>query len=129
MGTYAVAWFLPTSQSHDTLAGQIVQCAGLGLQIYAMLSLNRSIGVVGRQSRHQDRRHVPLGAAPALPELRGRIRRLSAQHPSYYNAAVYSGAVLLWVLRIMAEERLLLGDEGYRQYAGRVRWRLIPFVF
>ncbi len=35
-------------------------------------------------------------------------------------------AVPLIIVRIHAEERLLLHDQAYRAYAQRVRWRLIP---
>jgi protein-S-isoprenylcysteine O-methyltransferase Ste14 len=48
---------------------------------------------------------------------------------TWHNIMVYFAAVLLWVLRIVAEERLLMNDSTYRAYAERVRWRLVPHVF
>jgi protein-S-isoprenylcysteine O-methyltransferase Ste14 len=48
---------------------------------------------------------------------------------TWHNTMIYSAALLLWVLRILAEERLLMRDPTYRGYAERVRWRLVPLVF
>jgi protein-S-isoprenylcysteine O-methyltransferase Ste14 len=50
-------------------------------------------------------------------------------HPSPYNMAVYVVAVALWVLRLRAEERFLLSDPAYCEFAGRVRWRLLPGLY
>ncbi|MHB8872628.1 MAG: methyltransferase family protein [Myxococcaceae bacterium] len=38
-------------------------------------------------------------------------------------------ALAFVVARILAEERLLLGGPAYREYAGTVRWRLMPGVW
>ena len=46
-----------------------------------------------------------------------------------WNVAVYACAFGFQVLRIMAEERLLSEDPAYRDFAGVVRYRLIPGVF
>lgn len=48
---------------------------------------------------------------------------------SVWNAAVFATAwIMLW-LRAVEEEKFLMRDERYRQYAGRVRKRLIPCIF
>ncbi len=46
-------------------------------------------------------------------------------------AAIPAVLVLGWIIpRIIGEERLLLAQlPGYAEYARRVRWRLVPFVF
>ena len=42
---------------------------------------------------------------------------------------IYFAALLLWVMRILAEERLLSRDPKYRDYTTQVQWRLVPLVF
>jgi protein-S-isoprenylcysteine O-methyltransferase Ste14 len=51
------------------------------------------------------------------------------ENPSWVNAAIASGGILIRVLRIRMEERLLRGDLDYEQYRGKTRWRLIPQVW
>lgn len=126
MGTYSVILFMPASGSHDTLFGQIVQCLGLGLQIFAMASLNRSIGVVAANRGIKTGGMYRWVRHPLYLSYVVAFGGYLINQFSYWNAAVYCGAVLLWMLRTMAEERLLTQDEGYREYASRVRWKMIP---
>jgi len=128
-GTYAIVFFRPDSQGHDVLIGQALQLGGLALQVLAMLSLNRSIGMVpanrGIQTGGLYRwiRH-PLYSSYVVAFLGYVI-----SHPTAYNIGVYAAAVALWVLRLMAEERFLLQDPAYREFAEKVRWRLVPGVY
>jgi protein-S-isoprenylcysteine O-methyltransferase Ste14 len=129
MGTFMIAFFRPEAHGTDNLLAQGLQLIGAGLQIAAMLSLNTSIGITAAN------RGVKTG---------GMYRFV--RHPLYFsyivayggylishftpqNAMVYSAAVLLWVLRLVAEERLLVRDPKYAAFRERVRWRLIPYVF
>jgi protein-S-isoprenylcysteine O-methyltransferase Ste14 len=128
-GTYSVVCFRPFANGHDVLIGQILQFGGIGLQVLAMFSLNRSIGMVpanrGVQTGGMYRfvRH-PLYLSYVIAFLGYVINQ-----PSMENILVYTAAVLLWVLRLLAEERFLLRDEAYRAYAEKVRSRIIPGVF
>lgn len=49
--------------------------------------------------------------------------------PTVYNACVLSVWAVAQILRLQAEEGMLTRDEGYRAYAQRVRWRLVPGVY
>jgi protein-S-isoprenylcysteine O-methyltransferase Ste14 len=49
--------------------------------------------------------------------------------PTSLSVAVAAGAFPLVALRIRAEEALLLATEGYREYASRVRYRLVPGIW
>ncbi|MFO1092844.1 MAG: methyltransferase [Planctomycetaceae bacterium] len=128
-GTYAIVFFRPDVQGHDVLVGQALQIGGLALQVLAMLSLNRSIGMVPANrgiktgGLYRWIRH-PLYCSYVVAFLGYVI-----SHPTAYNIGVYAAAVALWVLRLIAEERFLLQDPAYREFAGRVRWRLLPGVF
>jgi len=128
-GTYALVLFRPVADHPDVIAGQCLQFTGMILQIIGMLSLNRSFGIVpaNRGIRtgglYRFVRH-PLYLSYTIAYLGFVINQ-----PSYLNLVVYLSALLLWILRLLAEERLLLRDESYRAYALRVRYRLIPGVF
>ena len=128
-GTYAIVFFRPDASGHDLVVGQALQFAGLALQVVAMLSLNRSIGMVpanrGIQTGGLYRwiRH-PLYCSYVVAFL-GYV----VNHPTPYNIGVYAAAVALWVLRLLAEERFLQHDPAYREFSEKVRWRLLPGVF
>jgi hypothetical protein len=46
-----------------------------------------------------------------------------------WNFAVYSGALVVQVARILREERILSGKPLYREFSSLVRYRLLPGVF
>jgi protein-S-isoprenylcysteine O-methyltransferase Ste14 len=50
-------------------------------------------------------------------------------YPMFWNLAVYSGALVVQVARILREERILNGQPLYREFSGQVRYRLLPGVF
>src|SRR5262245_27088477 len=50
-------------------------------------------------------------------------------YPTLWNLAVYSGALVVQVARILREERILNGEPHYREFSSRVRYRLLPGVF
>ena len=52
-----------------------------------------------------------------------------ARHPTAFNAAVFGIMVWLYGWRALFEERIMLGDPKYRQYAGRVRYRFLPGLY
>ena len=100
--------------------------AGLAINVAAKLFLNRSFGVVAAN------RGVKRGGPYRL-----------VRHPMYLgyivtqfgfllsgfsiaNLALYLAAWTLQVLRIIEEERFLTRDPAYRNYRGKVRYRLIP---
>ncbi|TWT39134.1 methyltransferase family protein [Blastopirellula retiformator] len=126
MGTYAVILFMPAGQTHDSLFGQIVQCTGIGLQIFAMASLNRSIGIVAANRGIKTDGMYRYVRHPLYLSYVVAYGGYMINQTSYWNVSVYCACVLLWLMRIMAEERLLMQDEQYQEFAQRVRWKLIP---
>jgi protein-S-isoprenylcysteine O-methyltransferase Ste14 len=128
-GTYAILFFRPFEQGRDVLIGQILQFAGIGLQIAAMLSLNRSIGMVAANRGIQTGGLYRFVRHPLYLSYIVAFLGYAINHPSAYNIGVYLAAMLLWVLRLLAEERFLFRDDGYRAYAQRVRYRMLPGIF
>lgn len=128
-GTYAIVLFKPVGHGTDVVVGQAMQMAGIALQVLAMLSLNRSIGIVAANrgiktnGLYRFVRH-PLYASYVLA-----FGGFVLSQPSLHNVCVYLAALLLWVLRLLAEEKFLLQDASYRAYAANVRWRMIPGLF
>jgi protein-S-isoprenylcysteine O-methyltransferase Ste14 len=49
--------------------------------------------------------------------------------PSLWNVLLYSTELAIQIGRVWREELLLRKDQSYRDYAARVRYRLIPLVF
>ncbi|OLD99071.1 MAG: hypothetical protein AUG91_07570 [Actinobacteria bacterium 13_1_20CM_4_69_9] len=52
-----------------------------------------------------------------------------AENPSLPNITLLAVSTAFQLVRIGEEERVLRGDERYRAYARRVRFRLVPYVY
>jgi protein-S-isoprenylcysteine O-methyltransferase Ste14 len=48
---------------------------------------------------------------------------------SLYNVAIIAAGSAMQIMRIRNEERLLSAYPDYVAFAGRTRWRLVPFVW
>lgn len=115
--------------------GLILIAAGCGLAFWAM-TVNRFFSSIARIQEDRGQRVIDSGPYALV------------RHPGY------SGAILLmlgtgialgsWLVaalviavgmplllhRVITEERLLLAElAGYRDYAGRVRWRMLPGIW
>jgi len=90
---------------------------GLG---FGIIAANRGVKSLGpyRFVRH------PMYAGYTLTHI-----GLLLAMPSLTNAALYSLALGLQISRIYREERILRLDPIYREFASRVRYRLVPYVF
>lgn len=128
-GTVAPLLLRPTDAVADLLFGQALQVAGFTLQIAAVLSLNRSFGLLpahrGVKSNGLYRwvRH-PLYSAYLLVFLGYFVNNMSG-----YNLAIIVAGTGFQMLRILQEEQLLLEYESYAEYARKTRWRLIPAIW
>lgn len=103
--------------------------AGLVCNISAKTALNRSFGLaaanrgVKRAGPYRLVRH-PMYLGYLITQA-----GFLLTSPSPRNLAVYAVGWTAQVLRIRAEEQLLLEDADYRAYAGEVRYRLIPGLY
>jgi protein-S-isoprenylcysteine O-methyltransferase Ste14 len=113
-------------QPASPAAGLVLVTIAAFLSLASLLSLEKSFGI-----------------RPALRRLVTRGPYRVVRHPMYlsyvlgdigYNLQEWNVGTVLLVLagwasllyRIRAEERVLSGDPGWRSYADRVRYRLIP---
>jgi protein-S-isoprenylcysteine O-methyltransferase Ste14 len=109
--------------------GAGLMAAGLLLNIFAKIALNRSFGLaaanrgVKQAGPYRLLRH-PMYAGYAFTQA-----TFLLLNPSLWNLGVYALSWSVQLLRIRAEETLLLEDPAYRDYAGKVRFRLIPGVY
>jgi protein-S-isoprenylcysteine O-methyltransferase Ste14 len=109
--------------------GSVVLVMGMIVQLHAKATLGRSFGCVpanrGLKADGPYRlvRH-PMYAGYLLSHV-----AFLLLNPSWRNLGLYVGCTLLQIPRLLAEERLLSRDEGYRRYRSIVRHRLIPGLF
>jgi protein-S-isoprenylcysteine O-methyltransferase Ste14 len=128
-GTLAPLLLRPTEAPEDLLVGQGIQLFGFMLQIGAVLSLNRSFGLlpahrgVKSDGLYRWVRH-PLYSAYLFAHVGYLINNFSG-----YNVVIVAIAMLFQVWRILQEERLLHEYEPYVEYASRTRWRLLPAIW
>lgn len=100
--------------------------AGLGINIWAKLSLNRSFGLVAAN------RGVKRGGPYRFvrhPMYLGYICNQAGFLLSAFSwqlMLLYGAAWSVQVLRIIEEEKVLLLDPEYRAFAGKVRYRIAP---
>ena len=106
-----------------------IQLVGLAMATVAMGSLRRSFGLapanrgVKTAGMYRYVRH-PLYAA-YLVTFTGYV----LAYPAPRNLVVFACAVAGQVLRMQLEERLLLRDQQYVDYAARTRFRIVPGVY
>lgn len=127
-GTFAPLLFLPSNTSLLPQAAILIALGAAG-HLTGMLSLNRSFGLV-----------------PALRVVKTHGLYRIIRHPLYASYLVtFSGylltnwslrnlslllvSALLLAARIEREERHLALDSDYREYMGKVKFRMLPFVF
>jgi protein-S-isoprenylcysteine O-methyltransferase Ste14 len=102
---------------------------GVTLQLSAKVCLGLSFGVIAANrgvkvdGPYRIIRH-PMYAGYTL----NHVGVLLAM-PSLLNCALYAAAFLLQIVRITREECVLMRDPAYRDFAARVRFRLLPGVF
>jgi protein-S-isoprenylcysteine O-methyltransferase Ste14 len=109
--------------------GVCVMSAGLVLNISAKVALNRSFGLtaanrgVKHEGPYRFLRH-PMYAGYVATQA-----GFLLLYPCLWNLLVYGIGWSVQILRIRAEETLLLEDPAYQAYADRVRFRLVPGLY
>ena len=106
-----------------------IMVIGLYVQISAKVILGRSFGLIAANrgikvaGPYRIVRH-PMYAGYTILHV-----GFLLAFPSFWNIALYSTELVIQMARLLREERLLNQDQSYRNYAARVRYRLIPMIF
>ena len=130
LGTFSTLFMVPIERSDVPGAVTVtIQLVGLAMATVAMGSLRRSFGLapanrgVKTAGMYRYVRH-PLYAA-YLVTFSGYV----LAYPAPRNLVVFACAIAGQVLRMQLEERLLLRDQQYVDYAARTRFRIVPGVY
>lgn len=129
--TLAPLLIMPVPDSLPALAplGLALVLLGNVIQAWAKLVLRRSFGIapanrgIKISGPYKLVRH-PMYAGYLLVHI-GILMLM----PAAINLVIYTIGWWAQILRLLAEERLLGEDEAYREYAEKVRYRLIPGIF
>ena len=128
--TYFLAFELKSRSSAPVaVAGGIMTTIGSLFTIVSVQSLGRSFAVlpalrkIRTSGMYRFVRH-PIYLSYSIAALGTFVR-----HPSVHNSAVVLAGIGLMLWRIRFEERLLMQQERYRNYAAEVRYRLIPGLY
>jgi protein-S-isoprenylcysteine O-methyltransferase Ste14 len=124
LGTALPMLYQPTGGGW--VGGAMLMAAGLLISVGAKLSLRRSFGVI---AANRGVKRGGLYAAVRHPMYLGYLVTYIgalALNPSVWNAVLLSAWLVFEILRIFAEERVLMQDEAYREHAAKVKFRLVP---
>lgn len=109
--------------------GNGLMAVGLMISFYAKITLWRSFGLVAANrgvKRHGPYRVIrhPMYLGYAVTQV-----GFALLNPVWSNFLIYGAAFGLQILRLKAEEGLLVRDPIYAAYMQRVRYRLAPGMF
>jgi protein-S-isoprenylcysteine O-methyltransferase Ste14 len=106
-----------------------VQLVGLATALVSLGVLGRSFGIVAANRGVRMSGPYRLVRHPIyLGYLFTNIGYV-LENPTSRNGVLFAAALLAQLVRIREEELVLVRDDAYRRYMGRVRRRLIPYVF
>jgi protein-S-isoprenylcysteine O-methyltransferase Ste14 len=102
---------------------------GVAIQLAAKLSLNRRFGIAPANRGVQVRWAYRFVRHPMYLGYLLIHTAYLLLYPTWLNLAAWAVTWICQIVRIFAEERFLLTDPAYRDYAARVRYRLAPLLF
>jgi len=108
---------------------ELVQLAGFAIVLVALGALGRSFGIVAANRGVKTAGLYSLVRHPAYTGYLISYVGYVAENPSHRNLLLLLVGTGAQVMRMSEEERMLRMDDGYRAYVGRVRRRLIPYVY
>jgi protein-S-isoprenylcysteine O-methyltransferase Ste14 len=108
---------------------EIVQLVGFGIVLVALGALGRSFGIVAANRGIKTKGLYSRVRHPAYSGYLVSYLGYVAENPSPRNIVLLLVGTGAQLVRISEEERMLGGEEAYREYLGRVRRRLIPYLY
>jgi protein-S-isoprenylcysteine O-methyltransferase Ste14 len=128
IGSFTSSFFIPGTWGIAPGANNII-FVGLTLQLLALLSLNRSLAIVPAKRQIKTAGMYAFVRHPMYASHVVATTGYVLANTSTANLVVYAVVMGSLLFRIVREEKHLALDPLYRQYMGRVRYRLVPLVF
>ena len=113
----------------DLFGAQVLQIVSILLQGYAILSLNKSFGIVAANRGIVTHGFYRLVRHPLYFSYFIGIAGFLINNLSSYNVFLFSVMLMFQLQRIKYEEDLLGQDSAYKAYMKTTRWRLLPYVY
>lgn len=108
---------------------EVVQLVGFGVVLVALGALGRSFGIVAANRGIKMNGLYSRVRHPAYSGYLVSYLGYVAENPSPRNLILLLVGTSAQLVRMSEEERMLRVDDAYREYLGRVRRRLIPYVY
>ncbi len=109
--------------------GYVLVIIGTVLLIFALLSLNRSFGVVPARRAIKTKGLYSWVRHPIYASYYILYTGYVLTNASLINYAIHASIASLLFVRIVYEERYLMCDPEYVSFMKRIRWRLVPFLY
>jgi protein-S-isoprenylcysteine O-methyltransferase Ste14 len=129
IGSFAMLLARPEPAGLAQLPCEALQLLGVVVALISLGTLGRSFGLVAANRGVKTDGPYGLIRHPAYTGYLIAYVGYVAENPSLRNVALLGVSTLCQLVRIGEEERVLRRDEQYRDYAGRVRFRLVPYVY
>ncbi|MWV16780.1 isoprenylcysteine carboxylmethyltransferase family protein [Pseudomonas sp. L-22-4S-12] len=110
-------------------AASIALVAGVGIQILALLSLNRSFALVAAKREIKTSWMYRIVRHPIYASYFLTLTGYVLTNTTLQNLVIYATTLAFLCARIFKEEKHLALDPSYRQYMLDVRYRLFPYIF
>jgi len=128
-GTLSPLLFIGLPEVNDNTIFLSLQVIGISFAFAGLLSLNRSFGLVPA-----DRGIVTTGMYKFVrhPLYTGYTMicfGFLLQNFSFRNLAAFMVFIIFESLRLLIEEQFLSQNSEYKDYMGKVRWRVIPYIW
>ncbi|RJG04566.1 methyltransferase family protein [Noviherbaspirillum sedimenti] len=127
-GTFTPLFFAPASWGLLPAAKALV-FVGIGMQIFGLLSLNRSFALVAAKRKIKTRGMYRLVRHPLYASYWVIFTGYILANTTWMNFVLYVMTMGFLFVRLVREEKHLALDPAYGQYMQQVRYRVIPFVF
>lgn len=106
-----------------------LQLAGMMVSMVGLVSLFKSYGTVAANRGIRTSGMYKFIRHPLYAGYFVSIYCFIVMNPSPRNIGLIVVFTAIQVMRIFAEEKLLKQDPLYQEYAARVKWRILPFVW
>ncbi len=126
--TVAPLCFVPAEAGFGAHVGAVI-VVGVLLQIFGLVSLNRSFAIVAAKRKIRTSGMYRAVRHPIYASYLVLFSGYVWGNATSWNICLFSLVVVCIVVRALREERHLRADLSYRDYTKQVRFRLVPFLF